>query len=214
MSMLRLPLFRSSRPSCPARATHLARPTPYIRFSMRSYCAARPPDLPEIPKTDAKIEVHPPPKDVEAEGGMVPTENVKAAMAAIFQLNFLEIAQLAKEIEKKTGIKMGGVGVGGGGGAAAPAAAAPAAAAPAEAAPVEEKAEDKAQADIKLVAFPDGAKFNVLREVRKLKPGMNLMESKKLVENLPQIIGTKVPKEEFDAWKEGLAKVKAEIEFI
>lgn len=31
-------------------------------------------------------------------------------------------------------------------------------------------------ADVKLVSFPEGAKFNVLREVRKLKPGMNLMD--------------------------------------
>lgn len=66
--------------------------------------------------------------------------------------------------------------------AAAPAAAAaaPAAAAAADAASAETKKEEKpaekAQADVKLISFPDGAKFNVLREVRKLKPGMNLMD--------------------------------------
>lgn len=85
----------------------------------------------------------------------------------------------AKQLEKKTGFSLTGA-MAAPAAAPAAAAAAPAAAAAADAASAETKKEEKpaekAQADVKLISFPDGAKFNVLREVRKLKPGMNLMD--------------------------------------
>jgi ribosomal protein L7/L12 len=37
-----------------------------------------------------------------------------------------------------------------------------------------------ARVDVKLVSFPDANKFKVLKEIRNLKPGMNLMEVRAL----------------------------------
>jgi len=73
--------------------------------------------------------------------------------------------------------------------------------------------EEKVLANVKLISYPDGAKMNVLREVRKVKPGMNLMDSKKLVENLPQILSKGASPEEQKQWKEALEKVGAVVEF-
>lgn len=80
--------------------------------------------------------------------------------------------------------------------------------------PAEKPVEAKSIATVKLVSFPEGAKFNVLREVRKLKPGMNLMDSKKLVENLPQILVKSAPAKEVEEWKKALEAVGAVIELI
>jgi len=99
---------------------------------------------------------------------------------------------------------------------AAPAAPAPAAAPPVAEAPKAEvpKVEERAIASVKLISYPEGAKFNVLREVRKLKPGMNLMDSKKMVENLPQIILKNAPAKEVAVWKNGLEVAGATVEVV
>lgn len=102
--------------------------------------------------------------------------------------------------------------------AAAPAAAASATAAEAkpaaDAAPAAAAAPLTGIATIKLLSFPDGAKFNILREVRKLKPGMNLMDSKKMVENLPQILVKNAPAAEITQWKTALESVGAVVEIV
>uniref|UniRef100_A0A6B2LQU7 Large ribosomal subunit protein bL12 C-terminal domain-containing protein n=1 Tax=Arcella intermedia TaxID=1963864 RepID=A0A6B2LQU7_9EUKA len=79
--------------------------------------------------------------------------------------------------------------------------------------PKQESKESKS-ASVKLISFPEGSKMHVLKEVRKLKPGMNLLESKKLVENLPQILQKNVLPEEQKEWKTLLEAVGAVIEFV
>jgi len=69
-------------------------------------------------------------------------------------------------------------------------------------------------ASVKLISYPETAKINVLRELRKLKPGMNIMESKKLVENLPQILQKNVLPDELKEWKKQLEGAGAKIEFV
>lgn len=44
----------------------------------------------------------------------------------------------------------------------------------------------------------------MLKVVRKITPGVNLMESKKLVEELPSVAGTKIPAEEAKKFVEEL----------
>jgi len=100
-------------------------------------------------------------------------------------------------------------GGGGGGGQAAAPSATPAAEAPAAA-----PAAGPTIADIKLLGFPEGAKFPVLKEIRKLKPGMNLVDSKKLVEELPQIVGKRISGDELEEWKKALDTLGCQYELI
>jgi len=69
-------------------------------------------------------------------------------------------------------------------------------------------------ASVKLISFPDGQKIFVLKEIRKLKPGMNLLDSKKLVENLPQILQKDVLPQDLMEWKTALEAVGAKLEFV
>jgi len=184
------------------------------------------PDAAKIPKDLPKIVFHAPPKDPKEVSAT--SDNVKKIMELIKNLNFIEIIALAKELSRLTGISeesMANMATGNMGlhpgpvaqGQAAPTGAqgeAPAEAgkAPAKPAPPEKKAVKSAS--VKLVSMPEGAKFSVLRELRKLKPGMNLMDSKKLVENLPQILQKDVPPDEQKEWKDALEGAGAKIEFI
>jgi len=69
-------------------------------------------------------------------------------------------------------------------------------------------------ASVKLLSFPDGSKINVLKEVRKLKPGMSIVDSKKLVENLPQILVKSATPDEQKEWKTALEAVGAVLDFV
>jgi len=182
-----------------------------------------PPDYPHKPKDLPEVKIlHPPPE--EPTNIMRPNAKVKAAIAAFQDLTFVEFVSFAHEVARILGIPYeqlmaAGAFSGGAPLAGAPAGGAAAGAAPAGAPAQEEKKgpppkKEIVSADIKLISFPEGAKFNVLKEVRKLKPGMNLMDSKKLVENLPQILAKKVPKEELKEWEAGLKAAGAEFELI
>lgn len=62
---------------------------------------------------------------------------------------------------------------------------------------VEEKQEEEQTAfTVKLVSFADDAKIKVIKEVKTLSEGMNLVQAKKLVESLPQVLQKEVGKEE------------------
>jgi len=89
-----------------------------------------------------------------------------------------------------------------------------AAAAAAKAAAEKKAAAATRVASVKLLSYPEAAKINVLREIRKLKPGMNLMDSKKLVENLPQILQKDVLPDQQKEWKEALEAAGAKIDFV
>lgn len=102
---------------------------------------------------------------------------------------------------------------------AAAAATAAAAAAPAEA--KEEKKDAKpaapkpgAKQDVKLVSFPEANKFKVLKEIRTLKPGMNLMESKSLIEGLPKIVIKELASKAAEEWKQKLTDAGAVVELV
>jgi len=195
---------------------------------------AKPKDWPKAVQGEGTVKLYPPPEDPSEI--LRPTENVKATIEALSKLTMLEMFSLNNELAKMMGVPLSVLLSGGSRGAditgaeapvagepGASAAAGAAAGAPAGAAAKDEKKEEKkgpppkkeiAAANVKLISFPEGAKFNVLREIRKLKPGMNLLDSKKLVENLPQILAKSVPKEELKEWEAGLKAAGAEFEFI
>lgn len=102
-------------------------------------------------------------------------------------------------------ISMGSVGGGGPVQAAQPTAAA---------APKEEKKEapPKTAFTVKLTQMDDGAKYKVLKEIRDLKPGMNIAESKKYIEGLPKVLVEGVSKEVAEKWAEKLKAVGGVVE--
>lgn len=93
---------------------------------------------------------------------------------------------------------------------------APAAAAPAakEAEPAPAKAAAKDTFTIKLTAIAEGKKFPVLKILRKVAPNMNLMESKKLVEELPSTVAENVPAADANKYLAELAEAGATAQLV
>jgi large subunit ribosomal protein L7/L12 len=134
------------------------------------------------------------------EQTVMASEKVNAIVAALEDLNVLELVELKKTLEEKWGVT-----------AAAPvfaAGAAPAAAA-AEAAPVA-VVEEKTEFDVILTAA--GAnKIQVIKAVRELT-SLGLKEAKDLVEGAPKPVREGVSKEEAEAAKAKLVEAGATAE--
>jgi len=75
----------------------------------------------------------------------------------------------------------------------------------------EAKKEEKSTVTIKLVKLADGAKYKVLKEIRTLKPGMSVADSKNFVENLPSVLAEGVSKEEAAKWEQKIKEAGGEI---
>lgn len=75
----------------------------------------------------------------------------------------------------------------------------------------EEKKEEKSTVTIKLVKLADGAKYKVLKEIRTLKPGMSVADSKNFVENLPSVLAEGVSKEEAAKWEQKIKEAGGEL---
>ncbi|KAI0786406.1 ribosomal protein L7/L12 C-terminal domain-containing protein [Abortiporus biennis] len=78
---------------------------------------------------------------------------------------------------------------------------APVAAAAADDAPAEEKPKEKTQFSVKLESFEASAKPKVIKEVKALVPNLTLIEAKKFVESLPQILKADLNKEDAEKLK-------------
>lgn len=78
----------------------------------------------------------------------------------------------------------------------------------------EEAAPKKIQTSfkVKLMKFDDKQKVPLIKEIKNLLEGMNLVQAKKFVESAPTIVKEDVPREEADKLKEALSKVGAVIE--
>lgn len=152
----------------------------------------------EAPQAAAEVKK---PKKAKAAAAEAPKGQKSAAieeiMAAIKNMNVLELSQLVKALETEFGVS-----------AAVPVMAAPVAAGGgAAAAPVEE------QTEFDVILKEIGAnKINVIKAVRELTT-LGLKESKDLVESAPATVKEKVSKEEAAAAKEKLeaAGAKAEV---
>lgn len=63
-----------------------------------------------------------------------------------------------------------------------------------------------------MVKFDDTKKIALIKEVKNLFEGMNLVQAKKFVESVPTIVKEDISKEEAEKLKEQLTKIGAIIE--
>ncbi|KAJ3085357.1 54S ribosomal protein L12, mitochondrial [Quaeritorhiza haematococci] len=95
---------------------------------------------------------------------------------------------------------------------AAPAAAAAPAGGAAESKPAEEeKPAEQTHFKVKLEKFDAAAKAKIIREIKNLLPGANLVEAKKFVESVPKVVKENVPKEEAEKMKKTLEALGATV---
>lgn len=64
--------------------------------------------------------------------------------------------------------------------------------------------QQKTQFTIRLIKFDEAKKVAVIKEIKNLVEGMNLVQAKKFVESLPQVVRADVSKEEAEKLKETL----------
>ncbi|KAF9160697.1 hypothetical protein DFQ27_008300 [Actinomortierella ambigua] len=118
-------------------------------------------------------------------------------------LNLLQVADLVSLLKTRLNIQEIAMPVGGG----APAAGGAAAAAPVE----EEKPAEKTEFNVKLEKFDAAAKAKLIREIKNIIPGINLVEAKKFVEGAPKVIKEAVPKADAEKLKKTLEDLGATV---
>lgn len=64
---------------------------------------------------------------------------------------------------------------------------------------------------VKLIGFDDTKKVALIKEMKAIVPGMNLVQAKKFVESVPQMIRKDISKEEADQLKASLEALGAQI---
>eukprot|EP01120_Amphizonella_sp_Union-15-10_P001675 TRINITY_DN11828_c0_g1_i1.p1 TRINITY_DN11828_c0_g1~~TRINITY_DN11828_c0_g1_i1.p1 ORF type:complete len:327 (+),score=69.95 TRINITY_DN11828_c0_g1_i1:71-1051(+) len=64
-----------------------------------------------------------------------------------------------------------------------------------------------------LKSYPESNKIKVIKEFRTLKPGMDILESKKLIDTVPSVLIQGIFEEDFQKWKNGFAAASAEVDF-
>ncbi|XP_058804436.1 large ribosomal subunit protein bL12m [Phymastichus coffea] len=69
----------------------------------------------------------------------------------------------------------------------------------------------KSSFTVKLTKFDEKQKVPLIKEIKNLIPGTNLVQAKKFVESLPQVVKADISKEESEQLKEILAKVGGEV---
>uniref|UniRef100_A0A915JD10 Ribosomal protein L7/L12 C-terminal domain-containing protein n=2 Tax=Romanomermis culicivorax TaxID=13658 RepID=A0A915JD10_ROMCU len=65
---------------------------------------------------------------------------------------------------------------------------------------------------VKLLKFADGKKIDLIKEVKNITTGMNLVQAKKFVESLPQTVKTDISKDEAEKLKQKLESLGGECE--
>lgn len=124
----------------------------------------------------------------------------------IASLNILEVSELSSLLKKKLNLPDTAMMPMGGAFMAQPAAA-----------PAEEEEEAvpktvKTSFKVKMTKFDEKQKVALIKEVKNLFDGMNLVQAKKFVESVPTIVKEDVSKEEAEKLKEALTKIGAVIE--
>ncbi|XP_034657706.1 50S ribosomal protein L7/L12 [Drosophila subobscura] len=168
--------------------------TRHIRLQ-RMYSAA----APAAAVSGAEKLVSPPPEGAAKP----PNPKLDSIVNNIAALNLLEVAELSSLLKQKLNLPET---------AFAPQFAAGPARAAAD--DEEEAAPKKVQTSftVKLVKFDDKQKVALIKEVKNLLEGMNLVQAKKFVESAPTVVKQDIPKEEAEKLKEALSKAGAIIE--
>ncbi|KAF9432330.1 cytoplasmic RNA-binding protein [Entomortierella beljakovae] len=117
-------------------------------------------------------------------------------------LTLLQAADLVSLLKTRLNIQEIAMPVGGGGAAAAPAAAAPV---------EEEKVVEKTEFNVKLEKFDAAAKAKLIREIKNIIPGINLVEAKKFVEGAPKVVKENLNKADAEKLKKTLEDLGATV---
>ncbi|KAI8436264.1 hypothetical protein MSG28_004311 [Choristoneura fumiferana] len=127
---------------------------------------------------------------------------IEKLVAEITTLNLLEVSELSQVLKKRLNLPDAPMMPTGGFVAAAPAA-------------EEEEAAPKAvktSFTVKMTKFDDKQKVALIKEVKSLLEGFNLVQAKKFVESVPTVVKADISKDEAEKLKEALTKVGAIIE--
>ncbi|XP_053607638.1 large ribosomal subunit protein bL12m [Plodia interpunctella] len=127
---------------------------------------------------------------------------IEKLVTDITQLNLLEVSELSQVLKKRLNLPDAPVMPAGGFAIAAPA-------------QEEEVATPKAvktNFTVKMTKFDDKQKVALIKEVKSLLEGFNLVQAKKFVESVPTIVKADISKDEAEKLKEALSKVGAVIE--
>ena len=85
-------------------------------------------------------------------------------------------------------------------------------------APSEEKEEEQAPVKdefvVKLTGFVAADKIKLIKAIKVVKPSLNLVQAKKLVESLPQVVLEDAPKDECESVKKTLEEAGGTIEIV
>eukprot|EP00795_Rhopilema_esculentum_P009420 gene9420-17135_t len=76
----------------------------------------------------------------------------------------------------------------------------------------EPQKEEQTEFTIKLTKFDDGSKIKLIKEIKALLPEMNLVQAKKFVESVPQVIKEKLSKEDSEKIKKQIEAVGGSVE--
>lgn len=128
---------------------------------------------------------------------------IEKIVSEITTLNLLEVSELSQVLKKRLNLPDAPVMPMGGFAMAAPAA------------QDEEEATPKAvktSFTVKLTKFDDKQKVALIKEVKSLLEGFNLVQAKKFVESVPTVVKADVSKDEAEKLKEALTKVGGIIE--
>ncbi|XP_027227959.2 uncharacterized protein mRpL12 [Penaeus vannamei] len=140
-----------------------------------------------------------------AEGApKVYPEKIQSIVSQISQLTLVEVADLNELLKKTLNISDAPVMAFGAGMPAA--------------APAQEEEDEEAAAPkkvqtsftIKMMKFDTAKKVALIKEVKALLDGMNLVQAKKFVESCPTVVKADIPKDEAEKLKEALSAVGAE----
>lgn len=141
----------------------------------------------------------PPP---HAEGGpKAYAPKIQKLVQDISELTLLEVADLNELLKRTLNIQD------------APLMAMGAVAAPAAKEEEEEVAaprQEKVAFTVKLTKFDEAKKVQLIKEIKSLIPNMNLVQAKKFVESVPQVVKADIAKDEAEKLKEALAKAGGE----
>ncbi|CAH0389210.1 unnamed protein product [Bemisia tabaci] len=128
---------------------------------------------------------------------------IEKLVSEISQLNLLEVSELSGALKKRLNLPdapMMPVGM------------------MAQAAAPKEEEEEDAPVEtkqmlfkVKLVKYDEKQKVSLIKEIKSLLEGMNLVQAKKFVESAPAVVKADLPKEDAEKLKEALQKVGAEV---
>ncbi|KPJ17654.1 39S ribosomal protein L12, mitochondrial [Papilio machaon] len=141
----------------------------------------------------------PPPEGVDKPV----SPKIEKIVADITNLNLLEVSELSQVLKKRLNLPDAPAMPIGGFAMAAPAA------------QEEEEAAPKAvktNFTVKMTKFDDKQKVALIKEVKSLLEGFNLVQAKKFVESVPTVVKADISKDEAEKLKEALTKVGAVIE--